>query len=83
MARTHGETAQAYAQRRAFEAAKKDFQYIPGPPIELPILCTCLSWRYPHEPSAHKKLGGDWKWPTIEAREARERYSQEWDKSAR
>jgi len=83
MPRPHGETAQAYAQRRAFEASKEDFRYIPGPPIELPILCNCGSWRYPHLLSAHNRLRGDWEWPSYQKRESREAHLTEWDTSAR
>lgn len=85
MARTHGETAQAYAQRRAFEAERKLYIHKPGPPIELPILCSCLSFRYSHPLSAHRRLKHEGDWPTFEQREARERASswQEWDTSTR
>lgn len=84
MPKMRGETAQSYGQRRAFEAERKN-----NPPqidprfCILEPLCTCSSWRHPHVLSAHKKLRGEWEWPTPEVREAREEYRREYDTSTK
>lgn len=84
MPKMRGETAQAYGERRAFEAERKNNppQIDPAHCILEP-LCTCSSWRYPHILSAHKKLRGDWEWPSIAKREDREEFRQVWDTSTR
>lgn len=84
MARTHGETAEHYAQRRAFESERKNNPPQIDPRLcILEPLCSCLSWRHSHLLSAHKKLRGEWEWPTVEARESRERYREAWDTTLR
>ena len=47
-------------------------QYLAAPRVEVIVgpICTCRSFRYPHELSVHRKLKGDWDWRTWQEREA-------------
>jgi hypothetical protein len=47
----------------------------------VPLLCTCASWDYPHELSAHKQLRAEYDWPTPEERIRRQQNVHEWERA--
>lgn len=55
-------------ERREMRRQRKDAteRYLSGPRKEIVVgpICTCRSFRYPHELAAHKQLENEWDWRT-------------------
>jgi hypothetical protein len=82
--RSYNRSSEAREMKRQQKLATEKYQEAKEKgeikPKTLPLLCRCLSFRYPHEMEAHQRLRGDHNWPTFEQREKQEQNWEEWAK---
>jgi hypothetical protein len=63
--RSYNRSAEKRELERQRKAATANYQYTE---VVVPLICTCLSFRFPHPPSRHGSLKSDHDWTAWERR---------------